>query len=93
MKKLVSISVALALLVTFMVPVAVAADFPDDPGTYSKTPFGILGSVFTLVGAIVTDLAEVIDGFGLPVTAEVTVHPEMVEDVKADRAEQPRPIE
>ena len=69
MKKLISISVALALLVTFMVPVAVAADFPDDPGTYAKTPFGILGSVFTLVGDIVTNLAAVIDDFGLPVTA------------------------
>ena len=69
MKKLISIGVALALLVTFMVPVAVGADFPTDPGMYSKTPFGILGSAIRLVGDIVTDLATAIDGFGLPVTA------------------------
>ena len=69
MKKLISISVALALLVTFMAPVAVGADFPDDPGTYAKTPFAILGSVFTLLGDIVTDLAVVIDDFGLPIGA------------------------
>ena len=69
MKKLISIGVALALLVTFMVPVAVAADFPADPGEYSKTPFGILGSGILLVGDIVTDLATAIDGFDLPVSA------------------------
>ena len=69
MKKLISIGVALALLVTFMVPVAVGADFPDDPGEYSKTPFGILGSAIVLVGDIVNDLATTIDGLGLPVTA------------------------
>jgi len=68
-KKLISIGVALALMVTFMVPVAVGADFPTDPGAYSKTPFGILGSAIVLVGDIVTDLAAAIDGFGLPVTA------------------------
>jgi hypothetical protein len=68
-KKLISIGVALALLVTFMVPVAVGADFPTDPGTYSKTPFGILGSAIVLVGNIVNDLATTIDGLGLPVTA------------------------
>ena len=69
MKKLISIGVALALLVTFMVPVAVAADFPTDPGAYSKTGFGILGTGIQLVGAIVTDLATAIDDFGLPVSA------------------------
>lgn len=69
MKKLISIGVALALLVTFMVPVAVGADFPDDPGAYSKTPFGILGSAIRLVGDIVTDLTTLIDGFGLPIAA------------------------
>ena len=69
MKKLISIGVALALLVTFMVPVAVGAEDITDPGAYSKTPFGILGSGIQLVGHIVTDLAAVIDGFGLPVTA------------------------
>ena len=69
MKKLISIGVALALLVTFMVPVAVAADFPDDPGTYSKTPFGILGSGLQLVGGIINDLAVMIDDFGLPIAA------------------------
>ena len=52
-----------------MVPVAVGADFPADPGEYSKTPFGILGSAIVLVGSIVTDLAATIDGLGLPVTA------------------------
>ena len=69
MKKIISIGIVLGLLVTFMVPVAVAADFPDDPGAYSKTPFGILGSAFVLVGDIVTDLSGLIDGFGLPIAA------------------------
>ena len=69
MKKLISIGIVLGLLVTFTVPVAVAADFPDDPGAYSRTPFGILGSAIVLVGDIVTDLAGLIDGFGLPIDA------------------------
>jgi hypothetical protein len=68
-KKLISIGVALALLTMAVVPAAVAADFPDDPGAYSKTPFGILGSGVVLVADIVNDLAAVIDGFGLPVAA------------------------
>jgi hypothetical protein len=69
-KKLISIGVALALLTMVVVPAAVAAaGFPDDPGTYSKTPFGILGTGIQLVGTIVTDLATAIDGFGLPVSA------------------------
>jgi len=68
-KKLISIGVALALLTMAVVPVAVAADYPDDPGAYSKTPFGVLGSALGLVSDIVEDLASAIDGFGLPVTA------------------------
>ena len=63
MKKLISIGVALALLVTFMVPVAVAAEEIVDPGTYAKTPFGILGSGIQLVGDILLGLAGVIDPF------------------------------
>jgi len=69
-KKLISIGVALALLTMAVVPVAVgAAGYPDDPGAYSKTAFGVLGSAFALVSDIVEDLASAIDGFGLPVTA------------------------
>jgi len=62
-KKLVSIGVALALLTMAVVPAAVAADYPADPGAYSKTPFGILGSAIALVSDIVEDLAAVLDGF------------------------------
>jgi len=39
MKKLISIGVALALLVMVVVPVSVAAQDIENPGTYSKTPF------------------------------------------------------
>ena len=63
MKKLISIGVALALMVTFMVPVAVGADEIVDPGEYSKTPFGILGSGIQLVGDILLGLSGVIDDF------------------------------
>jgi hypothetical protein len=62
-KKLISIGVALSLLVTFMVPVAVAAEYPTNPGTYSKTPFGILGTGIELLGTLLGDLAEPL---GLP---------------------------
>jgi hypothetical protein len=68
-KKLISIGVALALLAMVVVPLGVAADFPDDPGAYAKTPFGILGSGIQMVADIVNDLATAIDGFGLPVSA------------------------
>lgn len=63
MKKLISIGVAIALLTMVVVPVGVAAQDIEDPGTYSKTPFGILGSGIQLVGGIVNNLAAVIDGF------------------------------
>ena len=69
MKKLISIGVALALLTMAVVPAAVAAADIVDPGSYSKTPFGVLGSGIQLVGTIVTNLATLIDGFGLPVSA------------------------
>ena len=69
MKKLISIGVALALLTMVVVPVGVAAQDIEDPGTYSKTPFGILGSGIQLVGGIINDLAAVIDDFGLPIAA------------------------
>lgn len=75
MKKLISIGVALALLVTFMVPVAVAAQDPiEDPGTYSKTPFGILGSGIQLVGELLGDLDPIIGAVAeLPIDlAELT---------------------
>jgi hypothetical protein len=68
-KKLISIGVALALLTMVVVPVGVAAQEVEDPGTFSKTPFGILGSGIQLVGGIVDDLATVIDDFGLPIAA------------------------
>lgn len=64
MKKLISIGVALALLTMVVVPVGVAAqDEITEPGTYSKTPFGILGSGIQLVGSIVQDLSGVIDPY------------------------------
>lgn len=63
MKKLISIGVALALLVTFMVPVAVGAEEIVDPGEYAKTPFGILGSGIQLIGDILLGLSGVIDPF------------------------------
>ena len=69
MKKLISIGVALALLTMVVVPVGVAAQDIEDPGTFSKTPFGILGSGIQLVGGIINDLADMIDEFGLPIAA------------------------
>lgn len=70
MKKLISIGVALALLTMVVVPVGVAAqDEITDPGTFSKTPFGILGSGIQLVGGIINDLSAMIDDFGLPIAA------------------------
>lgn len=69
MKKLISIGVALALLTMVVVPVGVAAQDIEDPGTFSKTPFGILGSGIQLVGGIINDLAAMIDDFGLPIAA------------------------
>ena len=60
MKKLISIGVALALLTMVVVPVGVAAQDVEDPGTYSKTPFGILGSGLQLVGDLLGDLQPII---------------------------------
>ena len=62
MKKLISIGVALALLVTFMVPAAVAAD--DPPPTYAKIPFTIIGEGIALVGELVS-MADTKLGLGL----------------------------
>ena len=62
MKKLISIGVALALLVTFMVPAAVAAD--DPPPTYAKIPFTIMGEGIILIGDLVT-MADSKLGLGL----------------------------
>lgn len=50
-------------MVTFMAPVAVAAEFPDDPEAYSKVPFGILGTGIQLIGKIVSDLDPIIGDF------------------------------
>jgi len=60
-KKLISIGVALALLVMVMVPVGVAAQDIEDPGTFSKTPFGILGSGIQLVGELLGDLGPILE--------------------------------
>lgn len=76
MKKLISIGVALALLTMAVVPAAVAAADITDPGTYSKTAFGVLGSGIQLVGDIVNSLAVVLDGFlpaGLTSVALATI--------------------
>jgi hypothetical protein len=59
-KKLISIGVALALLTMVVVPVGVAAQDVDDPGTFSKTPFGILGSGIQLIGDLLGDLDPII---------------------------------
>jgi len=59
-KKLISIGVALALLTMVVVPVGVAAQDVEDPGTFSKTPFGILGSGIQLIGDLLGDLDPII---------------------------------
>ena len=60
MKKLISIGVAIALLTMVVVPVGVAAQDVEDPGTFSKTPFGILGSGIQLIGDLLGDLDPII---------------------------------
>lgn len=65
MKKLVSIGVALALLTMVLVPVGVAAQEVEDPGTYSKTPFGILGSGVQMVGNVLGDLGPILTAAGI----------------------------
>lgn len=66
MKKLISIGVALALLTMVLVPVGVAAQDPvEDPGTYSKTPFGILGSGLQMVGGVLGDLGPILTAAGI----------------------------
>ncbi len=62
MRKLISVGVGVAMIVALMLPMAVAGDWPDDPGAYSKTPFGIMGSVYYLAGDIVIDLSHVLEG-------------------------------
>jgi hypothetical protein len=67
-KKLISISVAVALLVTFMVPLAVGAQ-DEPPDTYAKTPFAILAAGIELLGEIVTMLdSKFALGLGFDVT-------------------------
>lgn len=61
MKKLISIGVALALLTMVVVPVGVAAQDVEDPGTFSKTPFGILGSGIQLVGNLLGDFGPILE--------------------------------
>lgn len=56
MRKLVSISVVAALLVTFMVPTAVGAEYLE-PGTYAKTPFAVMAAGLELLGDIL-DMLE-----------------------------------
>ena len=63
MKKLISIGVALALLATVVLPVAVAAD--DPPPTYAKIPFTIVGEGLALIGSLVSSLDAKMD-LGLP---------------------------
>ena len=69
MKKLISIGIALALLTMAVVPAAVAADYPDDPGTYSKTPFGILGTGIALIGDVVAAIPAIADMLPFDLTA------------------------
>ena len=65
MKKLISIGVALALLTMVVVPVGVAAQEVEDPGTFSKTPFGILGSGIQLVGNLLGDFGPILTAAGI----------------------------
>lgn len=65
MKKLISIGVALALLTMVVVPVGVAAQDIEDPGTFSKTPFGILGSGIQLVGDLLGDFGPILTDAGI----------------------------
>ena len=60
MKKLISISVALALLAMVVMPVAVAAQ--TEPDTYAKTPFSIMAEGLRLLGVLL-DMEEAKMGF------------------------------
>ena len=63
MKKLISIGVALALLAMVVVPGAVVAQ--DEPGTYSKTPFGILGTGIMLIGDLLAEAQNIVDAMDI----------------------------
>ena len=71
MKKLISIGVALALLTMVVVPVGVAAQDVEDPGTFSKTPFGILGSGIQLVGNLLGDLGPILTDAGIDIPIDL----------------------
>jgi hypothetical protein len=48
-----------------VVPVGVAAQDVEDPGTYSKTPFGILGSGIQLIGNLLGDFGPILTDAGI----------------------------
>ena len=82
MKKLISIGVALALLTMVVVPVGVAAqDEVVDPGTFSKTPFGILGSGIQLVGNVLGDLGPILTAAGIELPIDLATLSPITEQI------------
>jgi len=81
-KKLISIGVALALLTMVVVPVGVAAqDEVVDPGTFSKTPFGILGSGIQLVGNVLGDLGPILTAAGIELPIDLATLSPITEQI------------
>jgi hypothetical protein len=74
-KKIISIGVALAVLAMVVVPVgAGAASYNSTPdktaaATYSKIPFGILGTGIQLIGDIVANLGNITASLPFNITA------------------------
>ena len=81
MKKLISIGVALALLTMVVVPVGVAAQEVEDPGTFSKTPFGILGSGIQLVGNVLGDLGPILTAAGIELPIDLATLSPITEQI------------
>ena len=75
MKKIISIGVAVALLSMIIVPVgAGAASYNSTPdkaavATYSKIPFGILGTGIQLIGDVVANLGNITASLPFNITA------------------------
>ena len=77
MKKLISISVALALLAMVVLPLGVAAQCDYDgiaPTTYSKIPFTIIQSGLHLVG-------QILDAAGSALGLPDWITPELVDNI------------
>lgn len=68
MRKLVTISIVIALVVAMLPAVASADDGDIRPRTYATIPFAIVGSGLVLLGEIVATILEAVMGtvFGIP---------------------------